>query len=100
MHSIFIFAGNDVVVQVKIAYSVDDALVEDAASCPSWWRVLCPPVDDCHGKHVEHGGSHHGPEVAFPPCEGEDDKDDQSGGDLADTRSKENQSTRKVGRKV
>ena len=34
VHSIFPFASDNVIVQVKVAYSVDDALVEDTVSCP------------------------------------------------------------------
>ena len=100
VHSIFPFASANVIVQVKIAYSVDYALVEDTLSCPIWWAVPCLPVDESHRKHVEDGGSHHWPEVSFPPSESKNDKDDQSGGDLADAGSKEDQPTGKIGRKV
>ena len=100
VHSIFPFASDNVIVQVKIAYSVDDAVVEDTLSCPLWWGVPRPPVDESHCKHVEDGGSHHRPEISFPPSEGKNDKDDQSGGDLADAGSKEDQPTSKIGRKI
>ena len=75
VHSIFTFARNNVIVEVKIAYPVDDALVEDSDRI--WRPVHCSPVDESHRKHVEDGGRHHRPEVAFPPSVGKDDEDDK-----------------------
>ena len=88
--------GNDVVVQIKIADPVDDALVEHVVLCPTFWPVHCSPVDERHGKHVQESRDHHGPEVALAPGEGKDDEDDQPGRDLANARGKKDKSSRKI----
>ena len=73
------YAGMD----IEVADSVDEALVEDLpvppeefVRCPS--IVPCCPMNKSHEKHVEAAFDHHGPEVARTPGVGKDDEDDES----------------------
>ena len=88
--------GNDVVVQVKIADPVDDALVEDVVLGPICGSAHRSPVDEGHGKHMQDSEGHHGPEVSLAPGEGKNDEDDQPGRDLANASGKKDKSSRKI----